>query len=79
MATRKHLNLFDLQRLADENNNLGLINKLIEYGILPSNVHCVRGHSMGLEKDNSVIDNYKWKCRAKFTERKQKAKPCNYR
>jgi len=78
MAAEKHINLLDLKEWSDLNDGLGLITKLQEYGILPTEQKCLRGHFMKLVKDQSTIDKYKWICREKVGGKKGK-KTCNYR
>jgi len=73
------INLFDLKEWSSVDNGLVLINKLIEFNVLPASRKCPRGHAMKIVQDKSVIDNFKWMCREKIRERNQKAKPCNYR
>lgn len=57
-----------------------LLYKLMEFGLIPQNVHCIRGHStpMTLTKDG---DNYKWRCYHYINSKKGKKvmrKRCNY-
>lgn len=80
MADSKCINLFDFKQLEQEENGLKLINKLIDFGVIQNSVKCIRGHDMSLEKDGSVLDKFKWKCRYMFKDPKKKQKSyCNYR
>jgi len=78
MAAENRVNLFDLKEWSDLNDGLGLITKLQNFGILPTEQKCVRGHFMKLVKDLSTLDNFKWICREKIGGKKGK-KSCNYR
>jgi hypothetical protein len=73
------VNLFDLKEWSSVDNGLVLINKLIEFQVLPVPRKCPRGHDMKMVKDSNVFDNFKWICRDKIREKKQTAKHCNYR
>jgi len=73
------VNLFDLKEWSSIDNGLVLINKLIEFQVLPASRKCPRGREMKMVKDSNVMDNFKWICREKIREKKQTAKPCNYR
>lgn len=65
-----HLNLFDIKGFSIENDGLGLIIKLQDFGALPKEVKCVRGHIMRLVHDQTVLDKYKWRCKEKNSKKK---------
>ena len=71
-AVSKHLNLFDFKQFELEDNGLKLINKLMEFGVIQTNVKCIRGHDMTLVNDVSVLDKFKWKCRNSVKDPKKK-------
>jgi len=73
------INLFDFKEWSSMVNALILINKLIEFNVLPALRKCPRDHDMKIVQDNSVINNFKWMCCEKIRERNQKSKPSNYR
>jgi len=74
---KTHLNLFDIKGFSMENEGLGLIIKLQEYGALTKEIKCIRGHIMRLVHDQTVLDKYKWICREKINSKKKTT--CNYR
>ena len=74
------VNLFDFNEWSNQNNGLSLIHKLQEFGIMPNDNKCIRGHCMKLVKDESTIDKYKWMCPEKIGgANNKKKKMCNYR
>jgi len=77
-TTEKFVNLFDLKEWSTLNDGLGLITKLQQYGALPTQQKCIRGHMMNLVRDQTKSDNFKWICREKMGGKKGK-KLCNYR
>lgn len=79
MANKINIHLFNLSDWSSLNEGLGLIDKLQEFGALPTNPRCHRGYLMKLIKDNSYIDLYKWICKEKLGgQNKKKVNFCNY-
>ncbi|CAF4294374.1 unnamed protein product [Didymodactylos carnosus] len=77
---QNEINLIDLYKLNPENDGKDLIKKLQEWGALPKEGEylCPNGHELGLYKDKSCIDGFKWKCSQMISKPKQKPSKCNY-
>lgn len=73
---KTHLNLFDIKRFSIENDGLGLIIKLQDFGALPKEIKCVRGHTMRLVHEMMYWTNINGGVRKRTAKKKT---TCNYR
>ena len=74
------INICDIHDWSNQNDGLTLINKLMEFGILPSTKQCEKcNNSMTLGKDENYIDKYKWFCRNYVVHSKTKRRRCTFK
>ena len=79
---RSHINMFELHDWLNAITDLHLIQKLMEYGILPKECEylCKRcQHPLKLCVENSNIDKYRWCCYNYVVQRKQKRTRCGFK
>lgn len=69
------MNLRNINILDDEDEGIGLIKHLQEWGTIPRCLSCPKGHPMILRKDNA---SFKWRCNTKYKNSSKKTVTCNY-
>lgn len=79
---RSHINIFELHDWLNALTDKHLLQKLMEYGILPKEgaYLCAKCEQpLTLRVDNAWIDKYRWFCDNYVVKRQQKRTRCNFR